>query len=291
MDIQLIKAACTICQLSGSKEVYFTNIVREFNYPDSLVKEFPDIIDKAIEERKRLIEKSVLEHFKCQGVQHHYVIEQGKPLRQIMKMVSQEKIDLVVLGRKNEKNSGGVLVNRLARRVSCSLMVMPKNATLKLEKVLIPSDFSSYSKMAVEKAVSLAKKSPENTSLFVQNVFQVPTGYHYTGKSFEDFTTIMKDNARKDFQAFTFDINYQNLKVDIIYTLDKDDDVIASIYKKAHEIEANLIIIGAKGRNATTAIFIGSSAEKLIHLDKDIPLLVVRPKGKTAGIVEYLKEL
>lgn len=60
---------------------------------------------------------------------------------------------------------------------------------------------------------------------------------------------------------------------------------------KAHEINANAIIIGAKGRTATTAFFLGSIAERLIQLDNDIPLMIVRPKGKNAGFLEFLKEL
>ena len=284
MDVQLIKAACKICQLSGSKEVYFVNIVREFNYPDELVKEFPDIIDKALDERKSQIEANVNEHFQC-DVTHHYIIEQGKPTRFLMGFVAKHKIDLMVLGRKN------VIITRLARRASCSMMVIPKNSKLDFEKILVPSDFSTYSKMAVEKAIVLAKKSTKKPQIIIQNVFQVPSGYHYTGKTYDEFAGIMKANAEKDYAAFSSDFNFGNLPVKVVYSIDKEDDVIATIYHKAKNMHADLIIIGAKGRNATTAIFIGSSAEKLVHLDKDIPLLVVRPKGKTAGLVEYLKEL
>lgn len=291
MDEQLIKAACKVCQLSGSKEVYFVNIVREFNFPDELVREFPDIIDKALQERKDRIESAVNAHFQCTEVNHHYIIEQGKPTRFLMNFVSKHKIDLMVLGRKNEKSGGGVIVTRLARRASCSLLVIPKNSKLDFEKILVPSDFSSYSKMAVEKAIAFSKKSQHKPQIIIQNVFQVPSGYHYTGKTYDEFSGIMKANAEKDYAVFSSDFNFGDMPYKVIYSLDKEDDVIATIYNKAKSIHADLIIIGAKGRNATTAIFIGSSAEKLINLDKEIPLLVVRPKGKTAGLVEYLKEL
>ena len=56
-------------------------------------------------------------------------------------------------------------------------------------------------------------------------------------------------------------------------------------------MHADAIVIGAKGRTDTTAIFIGSSAEKLIHIDSTIPIMIVRPKGRRAGIIELLKDI
>jgi nucleotide-binding universal stress UspA family protein len=122
IDAQLIKAACAICQLSGSKEVFFVNIVKDFNYPENLIKEFPDIIDRALDERKSEIQKKVDEHFKCKDVTHHYLVEQGKPTRYFMNFIAEKKIDLMVVGRKIDGEGSGIMTARLARRASCSLI-------------------------------------------------------------------------------------------------------------------------------------------------------------------------
>lgn len=291
MDEELINAACTVCQLSGSKEIYFINIVRDFNLPDDVRMEFPDIIDKAIEERKTQIESEVLEKFACNGVTPHFIIKQGQPTKEIMKFAAEQKIDLIVIGRKKENSSSGVLIQRLARRAGCSLLIVPSGKEMKMGKIHVPVDFSSYSKMALEKAVTFAKKLSPTPEIIVQNVYQVPSGYHYTGKSYDEFSKIMKDHAEKDYKVFIQDLKLGDIKLNDLYTLDKEDDVIAEIYKKAKKEKADLIIIGAKGRSSTTAIFIGSKAEKFLHLDSEIPVMVVRPKGKRAGIREYLKEL
>jgi nucleotide-binding universal stress UspA family protein len=145
--------------------------------------------------------------------------------------------------------------------------------------------------MALEKAVTFAGKIDPTPEVIAQNVFQIPTGYHYTGKTFEEFGEIMKKNAKKDYENFISELKLKKVKLKDIYTLDKDDDVITAIYKKAKDLKADIIIIGAKGRTATTAIFIGSKAEKMVQLDSDIPLLIIRPKGKRAGFREYLQEL
>ena len=153
------------------------------------------------------------------------------------------------------------------------------------------TDFSDYSKSALEKAVTLVKKSGKEGKVIVQNVYQVPVGYHYTGKSFEEFAKIMKEHAKKDWKKYAKGLKLEGVDLEQTYTLDKDEDITADIFRTAKKTKADLIVFGAKGRTATTALFIGSKAEKLIQIDTEIPMLVIRPKGKRAGFLEYIKDL
>ncbi|MBV6642464.1 MAG: universal stress protein [Cyclobacteriaceae bacterium] len=291
-DKDLIEAASKISGLSGSKEVYFINVIRDFSIPEKLKKEFPDLIEKAIDERRRSIEELVKNHFKYEEAEVvvKVLIEQGPVTKSFMKLINQYRIDLIVLGKKNEKNAGGVLVSRIARRAGCSMLMLPK-APLSFKTIHVPTDFSNYSKSALEKATTLARRSKEPSKLIIQHVYQVPVGYHYTGKSFKDFALIMKDNAKTEFKRFVSKVKTDGLNIEEMYTIDKNDDVISVIYSTAKKIKADLIIIGAKGKTATAAIFIGSKAEKLVSLNTDIPVLVVRPKGKVAGFIESLQEI
>ncbi len=289
-DDRLLEAVCKVCELSGSKDIYFANFLKDFSVPDSVLAEFPDILNKAIEERQKEIESKVKEKFSCNGVTPHFVIKSGQPTKEIIKFAVEKKIDLIVLGRKGKKG-GGILINRLARRASCSLLIIPTKNTLELKRLLVPIDFSPYSKLALEKGIEIAKYRGGDTKVITQNVYQVPSGYHYTGKSFQEFADIMMENAFKDFQVFTSDIDKGDVDVDSVYSLDKDEDIIKQIYKTAKKTKSDVILIGAKGRSATTALFIGSKAEKLIQMDEDIPVFVIRPKGTTAGFTELLEDI
>lgn len=293
IDKDLIIAASDLCDLSGSKEVFFINVIKDFNFPENLQREFPGLLDRAIEERRNELSKEVEAFFsyKEAKVEVNVIVEQGQVTKTLLKIAAKEKADLFILGRKSEKPAGGVLINRIARRAACSLLIIPKGSRLKTETILIPSDFSDYSKKAFEKGVSFARKSKVDTKLIVQNVYQVPVGYHYTGKSYREFAEIMRLNAEKDFHNFIAGQNLDDVSMQVVYSLDKDEDVIERIFKMAKRVKANLIIIGAKGRTATAALFIGSKAERLIQLDEDIPVLVVRPKGKIPGIMDYIQEL
>lgn len=293
MDLDLIKAASDICALSGSTQVFFINIIKDFNLPENVRQEFPQLLDHAIEERRSELQEKVNTHFRHENAEIvvNVIVQQGQAAKTLLNYSSQQKIDLIVLGRKNKKTSGKVLINRMARKAGCSLLVIPAGSVFRLDRILVPTDFSDYSKKAMEKALTLGRRSRQDSKIIVQNVYQVPVGYHYAGKSFSDFAEIMKDHAKKDYERFMSTMNVKGVEIEQVYSLDKDEDIIADIYKMAKKVKASIIIIGAKGRSATTAFFIGSKAERLIQLDSEIPMLVVRPKGKRAGLLEYIKEL
>ncbi len=293
MDKDLIKAACDISQSSDTEVVYFLNVIREIQVPESLKQEFPDILDKALEERKATLQNTIDDCFKSDKTKVilKVIVEQGSVTKTLLKHTADDDIDLIVLGRKHDKDDGGVLVNRIARRVGCSMLIVPQNTKFDLSNILVPTDFSDYSKNAMDKAISMVKEGPSHKKLTIQNVFQVPVGYHYTGKSFDEFAEIMQAHTGNDYEKFMSEFDTSGIELEPVYSLDKDDDIIHDIYKTALKMDCTLIVVGAKGRTATTALFIGSKAERLIQVNTDVPMLVVRPKGKNAGFIEFLKEL
>ncbi len=295
MDQQLIRSAKHISRISGTQHILFTHVVRTANLSDTLIKEFPNLVEDALKDRRQSLWTAIEKEFDSNDIgKVDLEVIQGQPTKEIMRQVSKEGTDLVVVGRKksNSTGTGGVIINRLARRASCSLLVIPEGKSdIRLNKVLVPIDFSLHAHMALECAASLSKECQHKPEIITQNVFSVPAGYHYTGKTYSEFSDIMKQNAKRDYQQFVSDIDIDLSQVKNIYTQDKNDDIIGTIYKTAKKLDVDTIMIGAKGRTATTALFIGSAAEKMIQYDTDIPLFVIRPKGKNAGILEYLKEL
>ena len=104
-DQMLLDAACQICQLSGSEDIYFTNFLKDFNIPEKVLKEFPDLKDKAISERKEQIEAKAKKSFTCGNVEPKIIVKPGQPTRELMKFIEKEEIDLVILGRKDRLKS------------------------------------------------------------------------------------------------------------------------------------------------------------------------------------------
>jgi nucleotide-binding universal stress UspA family protein len=292
LDQTLIEHAVFIAKVNQTKKIYFANIIKNLSIPKEVLDEFPNLIENMINERKEAMEKLVGDHFKdLKGVSISFVVKEGNLSKKILKLAEEKSSDMIIIGRKVDLPGTGVASQRLARRASCSLLIVPEGSKPRINKLLVPSDFSDYSKDALEEAIMIVAKHGGKAEIVCQNVFSVPTGYHFTGKSYEEFTEIMKMHAEINFKKFIRKIDTKGIQITPIYTKDDDDDPVQEIVSKALEIEADGIIIGAKGRTAATALFIGSMAERLIQYNDSLPLLVTRPKGKNAGILDYILEI
>jgi len=288
-DINLIKVASKICEFSP-REITFVNVLREFALPDQLKKEFPNFMDKAVSERKTEIRESVKEHFSWPDVDVNIKILRGQPAKAILKFAGSNDIDLIISGRKT-KDTLGVVRSRLARRADCSFLMIAEGRQLDLERILVPIDFSKFSKNAILKAVDLAKLVPNEVEIYAQNIYAVPSGYHYAGKTFKEFAQIMKDNAMKDFESFMKTVDTGGKEIKPIYSHDDNENFVSDVRDQARELGASLIILGAKGQTSTSALLIGSKAERLVMMETECSMLLVREKGEKAGFKEFMREL
>ena len=55
--------------------------------------------------------------------------------------------------------------------------------------------------MAFEEVRYYKEKNP-NVKIYALSIFDVPTGYYKTGKSYEEFAEIMRKNTREDYEDF-----------------------------------------------------------------------------------------
>ncbi|MHA7101814.1 universal stress protein [Roseivirga pacifica] len=292
-DKTLLKYLQKIATSSETKEIHLFNSISEMRIPEEVLKDFPEIKERSIEDRKNQIWTLVREELSEAIVNAcHVHVKEGAPSKAILKFVEKNNIDLIMMGRHKHFIGGGILSNRLARRAACSLFIIPEQAELSMNMLHVPCDFSPHSKIAMEEAIKVARKYPEsNVKIVCQNVFTVPGGYHYSGKTYDEFAEVMRNNAQKDFERFMADIDHEGINIEVVYSLDTNDNPVTDIMDFAREHNPSAIFIGVKGRTATTALFIGSRAEQLIQYNSDIPMMVVRPKGRNAGIMDFIKEL
>lgn len=297
MDNMLIEFSSFLARTHSAENVYFVNVVKNTNLPAAVVKEFPTLLEDAIKDRKKSMEKKVIEHFDMAlPSKVKIAVEQGDmPSKHILRLAEKHNIDAIVVGRKQNLKSSSVVTQRLARRAKCSLLIVPEKDYTSVCKLMVACDFSSDSLAAMEEAVSIAAKHQsegQHAEITALHVYGVPSGYHYTGKTYEEFARIMEDNARKEFQKFMRKVDTKDVNIAPVFALDRNYDIVSIIYDNAVNMKADCIVIGGKGKTASTAIFpIGTNTEKLISRDANIPLLIVRPKHKNAGIMEMLQKI
>ena len=294
LDTSLVKYAAFLADHSSTEKVMFVNLVRNLNIPSEVKKEFPKMEENAIAERLELVKKTVAENFKPEkNVDVSYTVEKGQPPR-MLELAGKFNADVIIVGQKKTLPGQAGTTMRLARRAVCNLLIVPEmeeDVVPKAEMLMVPVDFSSYSKQALEQAIDFATKTPTVKKIVCQNVYNVPAGYHYTGKSFEEFGEVMKKNAQENFKKFIKKIDTKGYTIEEAYSLDVNDNLASDIYDLADEIHPDIIFIGAKGRTAAAALFLGSLAEKMVNDQMNYPLLITRYKGKSAGLIETFREL
>jgi len=290
-DRTLLRFLEVIATTNETKEIHFFNSISEIKIPEEVLRDFPEIKDKAIEERKSKI-STLVKNTLPKNLQDisSYHIKEGAPSKAILKFVDKHNIDLIMMGRHKNFIGGGVLSNRLARRAACNLFIIPEEAKPTVNMLHVPCDFSKHSKIAMEEAIKVARKYP-GVKIVCQNVYTVPGGYHYSGKTYEEFAEVMRANAEKDYKKFMSEIDHEGVDLEVVYSLDTNDNPVTDIIDFAHENNPSAIFIGVKGRTSTTALFIGSRAEQLIQYNNDIPMMVVRPKGQNSGFIDLIKEI
>jgi len=141
-------------------------------------------------------------------------------------------------------------------------------------KILIPTDFSKLSKVAVHYAVKMTKKlDAELILLHVVHIDAPPrAAVAVKVKSIED---AMVDNAKQDCIQLINDIKSEiRGKLNISYKIIKGYPVETVVGNFAHHNDISLIIMGTKGATGLKRVLMGSNATAVIN-NSDIPVITV----------------
>ena len=278
-----------LCKILEVKEVKFIYVCKDPDLPDKLKRDF--LKDDASLRKTLLIKlkKTVLDNF---GTMDNFDIDydliEGNPLSVLLSKAKTLDIDLIVLNRKKDGDS--TLLTKIARMAYCSVLIVPTQIALILDNILVCSDFSVYSRLALKRALCFNNKKNPST-IHIQHIYSVPMGYHAIGKTFSNFAEAMRKNAVKRYNEFLKYCNVSEEAVVPIFTLNENSKPTRLVQETAASIQTKLVVICSRGRTLAAAIFLGSFAEKMVRREKNTPLLIVKKKNDIMGIIQALKEI
>lgn len=285
-DENLIRYGFGVGNLVESKEIILAHVSSQNLASENVQEDGSTIsLQKEIENRIEKIARPIADAHP----QITLVIKvlEGDPLGVMLKASKEQKVDLIIVGRKSVGQGSGKVARELARRALCSVFSVPFNVKLKFNRILLPVDYSEYSEMALKKALSLARNHPE-MELLTLSIFTLPQGYLQAGKTEEEMKEIMKKNTQKKYNHFMKKFDTTGVTVTPKYQLDTKDFFAKIIFNVALVEDADLIIIGSKGRTTIAAAFLGSTTEKLLKQNMSIPTLVLKKRGGNLGFFEAL---
>lgn len=156
-----------------------------------------------------------------------------------------------------------------------------------INKVLVPIDFSDYSKSALRYAVNFAKSfNAEIILIYVVEPVIYPPDFSMGQIAMPSINTEWDDRAKDELQKLAKSEIIGAVKVK---TIIKTGKPFVEIIETAKEENVDLIIIATHGRSGVEHILFGSTAEKVVR-KAPCPVLTLREPLKGFDYKEGMKK-
>lgn len=286
-DELIAQYIATIAKSLNIKQLYFLHVTRSLELPEEILKKYPNLVAPIDESIKKTISYSIQKYFD-QEIPHSFDILEGNITEQILKWSKIKDVDLLVTGIKSGFKSSDIMPRKIAKLANCSLFFIPKEFR-PIVTIVVPVDFSASCAVALQSAIDMA--STLKARIICQHVYQVPSGYHTTGKSFHEFDHIMSQNAKDEYEIFMEQIDTRNVEVNAEFTLDDNRFPADKIYEFAKAVNADLIFMGSRGRTKAASFILGSIAEKVLSYNKTIPMIIHKEKNEHMDIIDAIMNI
>jgi nucleotide-binding universal stress UspA family protein len=199
------------------------------------------------------------------------VCEEGEPYERIVDLADAENCDLIIMGRRGRRRLARALVGSVTARVigysRRDVLVVPKDAQVGWQKILVATDGSKYSNAAIAKAIDFAKSY--GGELKIVSVVDVPSEFY------AEAPQVVEEMVKKA-RVYIDDAKKEGDKAGIkTEGFIREAEAYRAITDIAEEHKVNTIVMGSHGRTGLKRLLMGSVAEKTIG-HSPCPVLVVK---------------
>ena len=143
---------------------------------------------------------------------------------------------------------------------------------VRIKKLLVPTDFSNYSKHALKYAVALAERF--SARVYVVHVHDpYPQGAAFEGMYFDAAVLEgLQTRAKQNLDNIVVGLRAHNIDAEPIWATGRP---FLEIIHQAKRLEADLIVIATHGRMGVSHLVFGSTAERVVRM-APCPVLTVK---------------
>jgi nucleotide-binding universal stress UspA family protein len=140
---------------------------------------------------------------------------------------------------------------------------LKKGNVPKIESILLPTDFSEYSKNAMDYAVYLAgiNKAKIYVLHVIEHIFDV-SGFYIPNLPVNELYKAMEETAQEEIEKFIPEKIKEEIEVENIII---SGTPFLEIIRTAREKKVDLIVISTHGRTGLEHVLFGSVAEKVVR--------------------------
>jgi len=198
---------------------------------------------------------------------------------EILNYADDHEIDLIIMGTHGRTAISHLLLGSVAERVirmaKCPVMTFRKESKSpgSLKKILVPTDFSDYSKLALKYALELAERFSSRITLFHAFEQQIHPSFYASGMtSIFEIDSQLKQRATEAMEDFRNQFAKPDIATD--YAL-AEGAAYREIVDYAKKEDFDLLVIATHGLRGLEHFLIGSTTEKVIR-HAEIPVLTVK---------------
>lgn len=252
--------------------LHVTNSLTEYQEEKQLVWNTNLPIEEFL---KGKLKQTVSKYFSADLLEKtEFIIGEGNSHEEMLHWSVVKETDLIVVGRKHSLQGSGMMPQQFALNTPCSVLLIPESVTQNLDTVLISCDFSIYSRKATEIAIALVSKV-SYASLYCQYIFDSPNSW-VSKEVYQVEIEKARNEAETSYEKFMLDIDTQTLTITPLLAPGNENDDFIRTYQNAKDIDASMIVIGAKGRSFIKSFFDESFTKKIVEMNNKIPLLIVK---------------
>ena len=146
---------------------------------------------------------------------------------------------------------------------------------MKIETILVPTDFSDDANHALETAKGLARQFGSKIVLLHAYRVDLPMSTPALGGGFvlpDNFYEQLRSQAKQQIEALAAEVEKDGVKVS---SLAIEERAAIAIVEEAKRLSADLIVIGTRGLTGLKHIALGSVAERVVR-EAACPVLTVK---------------
>jgi nucleotide-binding universal stress UspA family protein len=214
------------------------------------------------------------------GITTDVFVNEGNAARRILEHAQSWRTDLIVLGTHGlggvDRAMLGSVTEKVLRKADCPVMTVPPVAAtaakLPYKRLLCPVDFSESSLNALRYALSLAEEA--DASLTILHVFDWPRDGDLLTQRFDtaEFRRVIEEDARARLDGLVTDDVRQWCTPSTRVAYGKPYREIIDL---AAQQQADLIVMGVRGRNSLDLTLFGSTTNQVVRR-APCPVLTLR---------------
>ena len=197
--------------------------------------------------------------------------EEGEPFEKIIDVAEEISADLIVMGKKGMSALEQILMGSVTERVigysNTDVLVVPKNASIKWDKVVLAVDVSKYAEKLCERALDIAKDFNSEINI-VSTVEVSPAVFAIKPEIFD----VQVEKTKQFLKEAEIKFQKENIMIKLFI---EEGEAYEKILELVDKIKAQMIILGTHGRTGLRRLLMGSTCQRVIGLSK-VPVLVVK---------------